>query len=151
MFVALVDATGIGLGALLLGLNLWVPIFIVVFLTSFIPLIGATVSGVVAVLVAVVEGGWVKARHHGGRHPDRPAGRGERALPVPLRQGHLRAPDRRFCSTVGVGGIVGGLVGALLAVPILSFTKAFIEGLRKIGAWPDDGDTHRERRAGDSP
>jgi predicted PurR-regulated permease PerM len=135
VFVALVDATGIGLGALILGLNLWVPIFIVVFLTSFIPLVGATLSGMVAVLVAVVEGGWVKAVIMVGV-----------ILVVQQVEGNVLYPflfgkaasvhPIVILLAVGVGGIVGGLVGALLAVPILAFTKTFIEGLRKTGMGP---------------
>lgn len=135
VFVALVDATGIGVGAWLLGLNLWVPIFIVVFLTSFIPLVGATLSGAVAVLVAVVEGGWVKALIMVGI-----------VLLVQQIEGNVLYPflfgkaasvhPIAILLTVGIGGIVGGLVGALLAVPILAFTKTFIEGLRKSGVGP---------------
>ena len=132
---ALAGATGIGLGALLLGLNLWVPIFIAVFLTSFIPLVGATFSGVVAVLVALVEGGWVKALIMLGI-----------VLGVHLVVGNVLYPVVYGKATsvhpiiillaIGVGGIVGGLVGALLGVPIFSSTKAFIDGLRKTGLGP---------------
>jgi predicted PurR-regulated permease PerM len=135
VFVALVDATGIGLGAWILGLNLWVPIFIVVFLTSFIPLIGATLSGIVAVLVAVVEGGPVKALIMLGI-----------VLVVQQVEGNILYPflfgkatsihPIAILVTVGIGGIVGGLVGALMAVPILAVTKTFIEGLRKTGLGP---------------
>jgi predicted PurR-regulated permease PerM len=136
VFVALVDATGIGLGAWALGLNLWVPIFIVVFLTSFIPLVGATLSGAVAVLVAVVEGGWVKAVIMVGV-----------VLIVQQVEGNVLYPflfgkaasvhPIVILLAVGVGGIVGGLVGALLGVPIMAFTKTFIEGLRKAGVGPE--------------
>jgi len=132
---ALASAIGIGLGAWLLGLNLWVPIFIVVFLTSFIPLIGATFSGAVALLVALVEGGWVKALIMLGV-----------VLVVHLAVGNVLYPVLYGKATsvhpivillaIGVGGIVGGLVGALLGVPILSATKAFVEGLRKPGVGP---------------
>ena len=135
VFVALVDATGIGLGAWILGLNLWMPIFIVVFLTSFIPLIGATLSGMVAVMVAVVEGGWVKALIMVGI-----------VLIVQQIEGNVLYPflfgkatsihPIAILLTVGIGGIVGGLVGALLAVPILAVTKTFVEGLRKTGLGP---------------
>jgi predicted PurR-regulated permease PerM len=135
VFAALVDAVGIGFGAWILGLNLWVPILIVVFLTAFIPLIGATFSGVVTVLVAVVEGGWVKAVIMIGV-----------VLIVHLLVGNVLYPwlfgkaasvhPIVILLAIGVGGIVGGLVGALLAVPILAATRAFIEGLRKTGVGP---------------
>jgi predicted PurR-regulated permease PerM len=37
---------------------------------------------------------------------------------------------------IGVGGIVGGALGALLGVPILMATRAFVEGLRRSGMGP---------------
>ncbi|MBX7558234.1 AI-2E family transporter, partial [Streptomyces sp. tea 10] len=54
VFVAFVDAVGIGLGAFLLGVPLALPIGVLVFLASFIPIVGAVVTGAVAVLVALV-------------------------------------------------------------------------------------------------
>lgn len=59
--VAAIDAIGIALGALILGANLWLPIGVLVFLGSFIPIVGALVTGVVAVLVVLFMLGVVKA------------------------------------------------------------------------------------------
>ncbi|NKE10984.1 AI-2E family transporter, partial [Kocuria subflava] len=59
-FVAFIDAVGIGLGAFLLGVPLAVPLGILVFLGSFIPLVGAILTGIIAVLVALVANGpWI--------------------------------------------------------------------------------------------
>lgn len=55
--VAAINAVGIGLGALVLKLPLVIPITVVVFLCSFVPIVGALVSGVFAVLIAFVDGG----------------------------------------------------------------------------------------------
>src|SRR5690606_20039506 len=46
-FVAFVDAVGIGPGAALLGVPLALPIGILVFLGSFIPIVGAVLTGAV--------------------------------------------------------------------------------------------------------
>jgi predicted PurR-regulated permease PerM len=54
LLVAFVDAVFIGLGALLLHLPLAIPIAIVVFLAAFVPIVGAVVSGALAVFVALV-------------------------------------------------------------------------------------------------
>lgn len=54
VFVAFVDAVGIGLGAFFLGVPLALPIGVLVFLASFIPIVGAVLTGAVAVLVALV-------------------------------------------------------------------------------------------------
>ena len=59
--VAFVDAIGIGLGALLLGVPLAVPLAVIIFLGAFVPIVGALVSGAVAVLVALVTVGPTKA------------------------------------------------------------------------------------------
>ncbi len=59
--VAVVDAVGIGLGALLLGVQLAVPLAVLVFLGAFVPIVGALLSGAVAVLVALVTVGPTKA------------------------------------------------------------------------------------------
>ena len=55
ILVAFVDSVGIGLGAWILGLPLVLPLTILVFLGAFIPIVGALVSGSVAVLVALVD------------------------------------------------------------------------------------------------
>ena len=57
ILVALIDAVGIGLGALLLGLPLVVPLSVLVFLASFVPFVGAIATGSIAVLVALVDQG----------------------------------------------------------------------------------------------
>jgi predicted PurR-regulated permease PerM len=54
LFVAFVDAVFIGAGALLLHLPLAIPIAIIVFLAAFVPIVGAVVSGALAVFIALV-------------------------------------------------------------------------------------------------
>jgi predicted PurR-regulated permease PerM len=61
VFVAFVDAVGIGAVAWILGVPLAFPIAILTFVTSFIPLVGAGIAGVVATLIALVDGGWTTA------------------------------------------------------------------------------------------
>ncbi len=55
--VAAIDALGIGLGAMALGVPLAVPIMVLVFLLAFIPVLGAFISGGVAILIALVNNG----------------------------------------------------------------------------------------------
>lgn len=61
MFVAFVDAVGIGVGAAIIGVPLALPLGVLVFMGSFIPIVGALVTGAVAVLLALVANGWVNA------------------------------------------------------------------------------------------
>ena len=55
--VALADATLIGIALLVLGVPLVLPLAVLTFLGAFIPLVGATLAGVAAVLVALVAQG----------------------------------------------------------------------------------------------
>ena len=55
--VAAVDALGIGLGLWILGIPLALPLTLLVFLLAFIPIVGATLAGVLAALLALVDGG----------------------------------------------------------------------------------------------
>ena len=52
--VAVIDAVGIGAALLLLGVPLWLSLTLLVFLGAFVPIVGATLTGVVAVLVTLV-------------------------------------------------------------------------------------------------
>ncbi|GGF38338.1 AI-2E family transporter [Microbacterium sorbitolivorans] len=55
--VAAVDAVGIGIGLFILGIPLAFPLTLLVFLLAFIPIVGATLAGVLAALLALVDGG----------------------------------------------------------------------------------------------
>src|SRR5690606_32013364 len=59
--VALVDAIGIGAGLAILGVPLALPLASLVFLGAFIPLIGAFVTGFLAVVVALIAKGFIYA------------------------------------------------------------------------------------------
>ncbi|MFT4233540.1 MAG: AI-2E family transporter [Microbacterium sp.] len=59
--VAAVDAIGIGIGLAILGIPLWPVLTILVFILAFIPIVGATLAGVLGALVALVSNGWVAA------------------------------------------------------------------------------------------
>ena len=59
--VAAIDAIGIALGAFFLGVPLAIPIGVITFFAAFVPILGALTSGVIAVLVAAVNGGLTKA------------------------------------------------------------------------------------------
>jgi predicted PurR-regulated permease PerM len=129
-FVAFVDAVGIGLAAWLLGIPLVLPIMIMVFLFSFIPLFGATISGAIAVAVALVDGGWVTALIMLGA-----------VIVVQQIEGSILYPwlfgkavsihPMVVLVSVSTGTLVAGLFGAVIAVPLVAFGYAFAVGLRK--------------------
>jgi putative heme transporter len=59
--VALVDSVLIGLGLVILGVPLAVPLAVLTFLGGFIPIVGAIVAGALGVLVALVSNGFTTA------------------------------------------------------------------------------------------
>lgn len=130
VFVAFIDALGIGLGAWILGVPLALPIAIAVFLFSFIPLFGATISGALAVLVALVDGGWVTALIMVLI-----------VLVVQQVEGNVLYPwlfgkaasvhPMAILLAVSSGTLLAGLAGAVIAVPILAFTVAAGRGLHR--------------------
>lgn len=130
VFVAFVDAVGIGGVAWLLGVPLALPIAILTFVTAFIPLIGATIAGLVAVMIALVDGGWTTALLM-------LAG----IFVVQQIEGNILYPwlfgkaasihPFVILTTISAGTLLAGLVGAVLAVPILATLYTFFTGLRE--------------------
>jgi predicted PurR-regulated permease PerM len=119
VIVAAVDAIGIGLGAAVLGVPLAVPIGVLVFLGAFVPIVGALVTGIVAVLVALVSKGFVIAVimlavviavQQVEAHVLQPflLGRAVEVHPLAVILG------------IGAGVLIAGIVGALFAVPLVA-------------------------------
>jgi putative heme transporter len=125
VLVALVDAVGIGLVAYLLNVPFAFAIGVLVFISSFVPIVGATVSGAVAVLVALVAHGPVVALLM-------LAG----VLVVQQVESNVLQPFLmgRFVSVhplgvlvaIGCGVLVAGVAGALVAVPLVAAVNAII-------------------------
>jgi predicted PurR-regulated permease PerM len=115
--VALVDAVGILIGLLILQVPLAIPLAVLVFLLAFIPIVGATLAGIIAALVALVANGWVNALFVVGV-----------VVLVNQLEGNFLQPFlmgrsmklHAFVILVAltVGTVLGGIVGAVLAVPI---------------------------------
>lgn len=117
--VAAVDAIGIGVGLLIVGVPLAIPLAVVVFITAFIPLVGATAAGILAALVALVALGPVKALIVVGIVVVVNQLEGNFLQPVLMgRTLHLHG----LVILVGLtaGTVLGGIVGAVLSVPLLA-------------------------------
>ncbi|MBN2176368.1 MAG: AI-2E family transporter [Demequinaceae bacterium] len=146
VFVAFVDATGIGLAAFLLGSKLALPIAILVFLTSFLPLIGATISGSVAVLVILVETSWVRALVMVGCVVIVQFVEGNVLYPWLFGRATAMHPVA-ILLTIGSGTLIAGIPGAFFAVPIVALIKTFFDALRRTGLGPTTEIDLREMRA----
>lgn len=126
--VAFVDAIGVLIIALILRVPLAIPLSALVFLGAFIPLVGAFVSGFVAVAVALVAVGPIQALIM-------LAG----IIVVMQVEGHVLQPfllgravalhPLAVLLAIAIGVILGGIVGAVLAVPLLAFANSYISSL----------------------
>ncbi|WP_327169281.1 AI-2E family transporter [Streptomyces subrutilus] len=129
MIVAFIDALFIGVGIYFLGVPLAVPIGVVIFLASFVPLVGAVASGALAVVVALVTQGVFTALM---------------ALLVVLLvqqiEGHVLQPfilgravrvhPLAVVLAVATGGLVAGIGGAVVAVPLVAVANTVTGHLR---------------------
>jgi putative heme transporter len=124
--VALVDAVGILIGLLILQVPLAIPLAVLVFLLAFIPIVGATLAGAFAALVALVANGWVTALIVVGVVVLVNQLEGNFLQPVLMgRSMKLHAFVILVALTVGAG--VGGVLGAVLAVPITAAVWGVIQ------------------------
>jgi predicted PurR-regulated permease PerM len=138
IFVAFIDAVGIGLGAWILGLffggfPLVIPIAIAVFLGSFIPVVGAVLTGAIAVFVALVYLGiWPAVIMLGI------------VLLVQQVEGHVLQPlvmgtavkvhPLAVVFAVAAGGFLAGIAGALFAVPVVATLNVVVHYIAR-GEW----------------
>lgn len=143
IFVAAVDAVGIGLGALLLGVPLAIPLAVLVFLASFIPMIGATVTGAIAVLFALMSNGPVNALLMLGVVLLVQQIESNVLQPLVMGKAVSLHPLAVFLA-VAAGSTVLGLAGAVFAVPVLAFVNSFI---RALSADPPEQLTQRTEHA----
>jgi putative heme transporter len=126
--VAVVDAVAIGIALAVLEIPLAVPLAALVFLGAFIPIIGAVVAGGVAVLIALVAQGPVSALIVLGV-----------VVAVMQLESHVLQPlllgravklhPLAVVLSIATGLLVGGIAGALLAVPLLAVLNSGIRSL----------------------
>jgi len=123
ILVASIDAVGIGVGAALLGVPMAIPIGILVFLGSFIPIIGAVATGSVAIVIALIFNNWAIALAMLGV-----------VLLVQQVEGHVLQPlimgtavkvhPLAVVLVVAAGALLAGIPGALFAVPVAAVLNA---------------------------
>ena len=123
--VGFVDAVFIGIGLVVLGVPLALPLAVLVFFGAFIPIIGAVVTGALAALVALVTNGWVTALIVVGL-----------VLVVQQLEGNVLQPilvgrtldlhPAVVILAVTAGGTLAGIVGAFLAVPVVAVAAVVV-------------------------
>ncbi|MEJ1194133.1 AI-2E family transporter [Pseudarthrobacter sp. CCNWLW207] len=124
--VALVDAVAIGAALLILQVPLAFPLAIIVFMTAFIPLVGATVAGILAALVALVANGPVVALIVVAVVVAVNQLEGDFLQPVVMGKS-LQLHALVILMALTAGTILAGIVGAVLAVPLAAVAWAIIQ------------------------
>jgi len=123
--VALVDAVGIGTGLAIMGIPLALPLASLVFLGAFVPVVGAVISGLLAVLVALLAKGFIFAAITLGL-----------VIAVMQLEAHVLQPfvmgravsihPLAVVLGIAAGSVIAGIVGALLAIPVIAFMNTFV-------------------------
>lgn len=117
VLVAAIDGLGVGIWLAVIGVPLAVPLGILVFFGAFVPLVGALLTGLVAVLVALVTGGPVDALLALAGIIVVQQIEGNLLQPLILSR-FVRLHPLAVALAVTVGGLVAGIGGAVVAVPI---------------------------------
>ncbi|KUL34785.1 AI-2E family transporter [Streptomyces regalis] len=135
VLVALIDAVFIGIGIYFLDVPMAVPLAVFIFLFSFIPLVGAVASGALAVVVALVTQGVFTAVMTLAV-----------VLAVQQIEGHVLQPfilgravrvhPLAVVLSVAAGGLVAGIGGAVVAVPLVAVSNTIVGYLRAYSQEP---------------
>ncbi|MFD2027191.1 AI-2E family transporter [Promicromonospora aerolata] len=115
--VATVDAVGIGIGLAIVGVPLVIPLSVLVFLLAFIPLVGATLAGILAALVTLVAVGPVEALIVVAIVVGVNQLEGDFLQPIVMGR-TLRLHPLVILFALTTGTVLVGITGAVLAVPI---------------------------------
>lgn len=143
MVVALVDAVAIGLGLVLLGVPLALPLAVLIFFGGLFPIVGAVATGALAVLVALADAGLVTAlivlalvlavqQLESNILEPMILGRAIRLHPVMV------------LVSITTGAVLLGILGAFLAVPVAAIVARSVEYLR------EESEASRDRDIGDA-
>ncbi len=135
VLVATVDAVFIGIGMTLVGMPLVLPLAVLTFVAAFVPIIGAVVAGSAAVLIALVSNGAGAALVVLGIVLLVQQLEGNVLYPLIMRRTMEMHPVATLM-VVGAGGVLAGIIGALVAIPIAAVTATTIPILR--GSSPPD-------------
>lgn len=130
--VAAVDAIGIGIGLAILQVPLWPALAVLVLVLAFIPIVGAVLAGVLAALVALVANGPLVALIVIGIVVVVNQLEGNFLQPV-LMGRTLKLHSLVILIALTVGTLLGGIIGAVLAVPL----TAVAWGIVKVWDGPD--------------
>ncbi len=129
--VGLIDAVLIGIGLIVLGVPLALPLAVLTFIAAFAPIVGAVTIGVLSVLVALVANGWVTALIVLGLVLLVQQLEGNVFLPW-LQGRSLQLHAAVVLLVIVLGSTLFGVVGAFLAVPVAAVVAVVLRYLDEV-------------------
>jgi predicted PurR-regulated permease PerM len=133
--VAAIHGVVIGLTLYIMGAPLVIPLAVLVFLAAFVPLVGLLVAGALAIVVTLAAKGWVAAVILLGV-----------LIVEDQLEGHLLQPQvvgrvirlhpLAVILSLAVGGVLAGIVGAVVAIPIVAVITRAVPELRREDPGP---------------
>ncbi|KPM54801.1 AI-2E family transporter [Frankia sp. CcI49] len=139
VFVAAVDAIGITIGLLAVGAPLVAPLALLTFFGGFIPIVGATVAGIAAVLVVLVSNGLGDALIILGVVIAVQQLEGHLLQPLIMRRA-VRLHPLAIVIALSAGTVLAGIPGAIAAVPFVAVVNRIATYLASEGKDPTPAD-----------
>jgi predicted PurR-regulated permease PerM len=128
--VAAIHGVVIGLALYIMDAPLVIPLAVLVFLAAFVPLVGLLVAGALAIVITLAAKGWVAAVILLGV-----------LIVEDQLEGHLLQPQvvgrvirlhpLAVILSLAVGGVLAGIVGAVVAIPIVAVITRAVPELRR--------------------
>jgi predicted PurR-regulated permease PerM len=128
--VAAIHGVVIGVALYIMGAPLVIPLAVLVFVAAFVPLVGLLVAGGLAIMVTLAAKGWVAAVILLGV-----------LIVEDQLEGHLLQPQvvgrvirlhpLAVILSLAVGGVLAGIVGAVVAIPIVAVITRAVPELRR--------------------
>lgn len=149
LLVALVDAVLIGIGLLVLGVPLAIPLAVLIFFGGLFPVVGAVATGALAVLVALADQGLIVGLIVLGI-----------VLVVQQLESNVLEPlilgkaihlhPLVVLLSITAGALLLGILGAFLAVPIAAVAANVVEYVREQSGEEGEGEAEGGATAGES-
>ncbi|MEU4333565.1 AI-2E family transporter [Micromonospora lupini] len=130
MLIAAIDAIGIGLALVVLRVPLALPLALITFLGGFVPIIGATVAGAVAVLVALAANGPTTALLTLAAVVAVQQIEGNLLEPLVMKR-QVRLHPAVILVAVTAGTLIAGIAGAFVSVPITAVLWRVIDTVQR--------------------
>lgn len=137
--VAAIEGTLIGLGLAFFVPSLAVPVAVLSFISAFIPMLGAIITGLIATLLVLVSRGLVSALIMLGIVLL--VNQLESHVLQPILMGHaVSLHPVAVVIVVAVGLMIAGVAGALFAVPLAAVINTFVQYLLGYDKFPNLGE-----------